>query len=844
MCSNEWNKQLKNVKKGSKPSLLWALFNTFGLQYCLVGLVVFFEEATKVIQPLLLGGLIRFFTPESQVSKQEAWLYAFGVSMCAIILAITHHPYFFCVQRIGMRMRVACCSLMYKKCLRLSNKALGETTVGQIVNLMSNDVNRFDQAVVFLHFLWVGPMQAIAVLIILWHELGPSVLAGFFVLLLLIPVQGFMGKLFSKLRHKTAVHTDERVKVMNEIISGMRVIKMYCWEKPFGELVEKIRKNEVKEIHSARHHQAFVLGPYFISAKLILFATFTTIAMSGSPMTAYKVFFTSSMFQAFRLSLVLFMPFAIQHIAEMKVIFRRLQVSGEKETLKLLTNTVMTSELVFVTFGQFQAMKIPLTIFIPFSVQYIAEMKVVARRVETFCHANVFIFWDTGKRLLIYPIILTLLLLSKSLRSSYLYLVLPMLHYVNIAITVRGLLTVNSATDGMLTVSRIQFMDLHVTARLEYVQLVYQSFYHSAVNLFYDAGHRMLIYPIVLLLVLTSHALRSSFLYLALPMMYYANIAIAVRGSMMISSVVDMIVSVQRMQIRLGFCHANVNLFYDTGRRFLIFPIVLSLVLMSKGLRSSYLYLVMPMLHYVNMGIAVRGSRMVNSTVDMVVITSRIQVAELSVFSDAQHHMTKHFIFNNVLRKNFAIYRTETQIIHQKSWLDSYIFIMSFSGRRVLVFAWVGTEVVITSGLLRPSHVFLVWPLMTHVNFGMVFRLLNTVKHGVELLNTTNRLEIAYTSSRNLLVAVAFLMDRCGQDLFMSAAVLAIVINGEPLRAKMFAVMALMFFVVSKLLVKKILSMLQHSVELHICVCRVQRPVKMDSEKFLCECFEPLEQLS
>ncbi|XP_055867950.1 ATP-binding cassette sub-family C member 4-like isoform X5 [Biomphalaria glabrata] len=319
---DEWNKQLK---KGGKPSLLKALMRTFGLQYMLVGLVVFFEEATKVVQPLLLGGLIRYFTPDSPVSKKEAWLYAMGVSLCAIVLAITHHPYFFCVQRIGMRMRIACCSLMYKKCLRLSNKALGETTIGQIVNLMSNDVNRFDQAVVFLHFLWVGPVQAIAVLIILWHELGPSVLAGFFVLLLLIPVQGFMGKLFSKLRHKTAIHTDERVKVMNEIISGMRVIKMYCWEKPFGELVEKIRK--------------------------------------------------------------------LEHVQLLR---------------------------------------------------------------QGACHCNVFIFWDTGRRLLMFPVVLTLVLQSVSLRASFLYLLLPMMFYVNVAIVVRGLLTINAFMDMLVTSRRIQ----------------------------------------------------------------------------------------------------------------------------------------------------------------------------------------------------------------------------------------------------------------------------------------------------------------------------------------------------------------------------------------------------
>ncbi|XP_048247853.1 ATP-binding cassette sub-family C member 4-like isoform X3 [Haliotis rufescens] len=251
---DEWKKEIKKQKEtGKKPSLMRALARCFGVQYMLLGIIVFIEEGTKVVQPLLLGGLIRFFTPESTISKEEAYLYAMAVSICAIVLAVAHHPYFFSVTRIGMQMRVACCSLMYKKSLRLSNKALGQTTVGQIVNLMSNDVNRFDQAVIFLHFLWIGPVQAIAVLVILWYELGPAVLAGFAVLILLIPLQGWMGKLFSILRQKTAKHTDERVRVMNEIISGMRVIKMYCWEKPFGDLVEKIRSPEIRW-HKWRHN--------------------------------------------------------------------------------------------------------------------------------------------------------------------------------------------------------------------------------------------------------------------------------------------------------------------------------------------------------------------------------------------------------------------------------------------------------------------------------------------------------------------------------------------------------------------------------------------------------------
>ena len=51
-----------------------------------------------------------------------------------------------------------------------------------------------------------------------------------------------MGKQFGRLRVKTASKTDRRIRLMNEIFSGIQVIKMYCWEKPFSLLVADARK--------------------------------------------------------------------------------------------------------------------------------------------------------------------------------------------------------------------------------------------------------------------------------------------------------------------------------------------------------------------------------------------------------------------------------------------------------------------------------------------------------------------------------------------------------------------------------------------------------------------------
>ena len=88
-----------------------------------------------------------------------------------------------------MKLRVAHCSFIYRKALKLSRKAQGESTIGQMVNLLSNDVNRFDYSAFFIHYFWIGPLQLLVVLYITYTSIGPACFVGAGLIVAFVPLQ-------------------------------------------------------------------------------------------------------------------------------------------------------------------------------------------------------------------------------------------------------------------------------------------------------------------------------------------------------------------------------------------------------------------------------------------------------------------------------------------------------------------------------------------------------------------------------------------------------------------------------------------------------------------------------
>ncbi|CAG2103694.1 unnamed protein product, partial [Medioppia subpectinata] len=318
----KWDKQLR----GKKSSLFWALFASYGPEL----IVLYIPDAIRelglnLFQPYCIAYLVRYFNDDPNTSQWWAIWAAVGIVLAAIANMFITHLNSTHNSKVGVRIRAACCALIYRKSMRLSHSSLGQTTVGQILNIMSNDVNRFDAFASNSRSLFVAPLQAAIVLYLLWSHLRWACLTGMGILVLFIPFQVLMGRMFRTIRQKTAKLTDSRIRLMQEIIAGMRVIKMYAWEQPFAQLVAIARKSEMTQIRLSNFLKGVNLSIYFVLIRVIIYACFLTYVLMGGMLSAETAFATIAYFNAMRWSMAKNLPLAIAALSELVVVIKRIQ---------------------------------------------------------------------------------------------------------------------------------------------------------------------------------------------------------------------------------------------------------------------------------------------------------------------------------------------------------------------------------------------------------------------------------------------------------------------------------------------------------------------------------------
>lgn len=283
---------------------------------------------------MFLGWLLDYFSPNSISTRESAFYHAGALVLLSAVSAVAMNQYVLESFSNGMKVRVATCSLIYRKSLKLSTTALGNTSVGKVVNLLSNDVSRFDIVSVFLHSMWLAPLLTVIVGILLYQEVGVAGVFGIVVIAVVTPIQSYTGKLSSIFRLQTALRTDERVRLIDEIINGIQVIKLYAWEKSFKKLIYFARDKELKVIKKSSYVRALYMTFMLFTTRSALFCTMMSIVVLGDTLTASKVFVISSYFAIMSGVMSQMFVRGIAEIAEALVAMKRLQNFLELEEKK------------------------------------------------------------------------------------------------------------------------------------------------------------------------------------------------------------------------------------------------------------------------------------------------------------------------------------------------------------------------------------------------------------------------------------------------------------------------------------------------------------------------------
>ncbi|KAK4879973.1 hypothetical protein RN001_008119 [Aquatica leii] len=322
-----WIKELERSRTtNKKPSLSKVLFQCFGFDLLYIGVILLFNElVVKTIQILSLGELVSFYmTMTEDSNKNEAYVYAAKIILCSLFAVLIGQPTSMSGYHVGIKMRIACCSLIYRKAIRLSRMAFEKTTTGQMVNLISNDVKSFDRFSQMSNFIWIAPIQTIFLSYFMYKEAGYCSIFGVIFLFAFIPLHFYMGKMLSIYRAKSAARTDERIRLMNEIILGIPVIKMYTWEEPFAKLVALYRNLEMKAIRILSHIKGIYSACINLNSKIALFLTILSYVLINNKINAQQVFVLTGLYNLLRQTMVVFFSNGVSLTAETYVCIKRI----------------------------------------------------------------------------------------------------------------------------------------------------------------------------------------------------------------------------------------------------------------------------------------------------------------------------------------------------------------------------------------------------------------------------------------------------------------------------------------------------------------------------------------
>ena len=220
-------------------------------------------DALDLLKPLLLRWLLSYLMHDGTENeiRGQGYLIVGLMLLAAVTATLLRNQYMDCTIMTGVRIKAALMNLIYQKSLRM--KQSPEHSVGEIVNLVAVDADNMPVLFQFLHVSWSAVLQISIGSYLLYQELGVSAFVGTATFCFVIPAFGLITRWIKSVEERQMRRRDDRIKMMSEVLNGMKIIKLYAWEEAFRKIVADIRTKEMREISNLLYSESLIVFIWF-----------------------------------------------------------------------------------------------------------------------------------------------------------------------------------------------------------------------------------------------------------------------------------------------------------------------------------------------------------------------------------------------------------------------------------------------------------------------------------------------------------------------------------------------------------------------------------------------------
>lgn len=275
--------------------------------FCFGGVLKLFGDLSGLVGPLSISFIVNYIELESLLNNSSAynnqtrskltlketylsdmssieyptwndflyngWIIALMVLIFSILQGTLSQVSTHFVNMEGIKLRNALRGLIYRKTMLLTSNCISTSgqakssektllsrksfsqdlfdddkanNIGNITNLMSEDTFNVMYFFWIAHYVWAIPLKISVVIFLLYKQLGASAIYGSLICIItMTPMQFLIGKMMSNNMKKGTECTDERLKKINEVLIGIKLIKLNAWEKLFKEKITTLRNKEL-----------------------------------------------------------------------------------------------------------------------------------------------------------------------------------------------------------------------------------------------------------------------------------------------------------------------------------------------------------------------------------------------------------------------------------------------------------------------------------------------------------------------------------------------------------------------------------------------------------------------